>query len=63
MKSVMDALLQVHGMKFAMQPYRIINKHGVIVQKLHFDLREDTLKAQVNLGFNAHKFKKTSPST
>lgn len=63
MKGVMDSILQRYEMKFELSPARVINKHGIIVQKQSFDLREEVLKAQENLGSKRVLFTRTSPNT
>ncbi len=60
--SVVDAILQRYGMKWELNPYRIVNKYGVVVQKKMFDLRDETLKGQENRTNTGYKFKKGYPS-
>lgn len=61
-ESVVDTVLSHYGMVWKLNPYQIVNKHGIIVQKHSFDLREKVLKSQENIGFKGHLFRKTYPS-
>lgn len=61
--AIVDDILKRYEMMWELHPYRIINKHGVVVQKRCFDLREETLKAQENRVKSFHKFQKGYPST
>lgn len=61
--SVVDEILARYDMKWELSPYRIVNKHGVIVQMQHFDLRDSVLKAQSKVGFNKAIFQKPYPDT
>jgi alkylated DNA nucleotide flippase Atl1 len=62
--SVVDSILARFHMTWRTDPYRIVNSHGVIVQKgPHFDLSETVLKRQ-SAHLNAGKLAKgtgTSP--
>lgn len=62
--SVVDEILSRYGMTWHLSPYRIVNKHGVIVQSMpHFDLTDRVLAKQAESGFKRAKFEKRSPST
>lgn len=60
MSSIVDAKLARYGMKWVNGPYQIVNKYGVIVQKLNFDLRDEVLEAQQNIGNDKVLFKSHS---
>lgn len=61
MMSVACTKLARYGMRMELHPYRIVNKYGFIVQNQHFDLRDEVLKAQENIGFGRHLFTKPYP--
>ncbi len=60
---ITDVVLERYGMKWEIGPYQIRNKHGVIVQKLRFDLRDCVLKAQSELRSKRSLFKKPCQDT
>jgi hypothetical protein len=61
---MVDSILARYGMTWLLDPYRIVNKNGVIVQHgPHFDVTEQVLKKQENIQDKRVLFSKPSPST